>query len=116
MSDEVDKLLFLLYDKYAGHPGVGAEYVDMKLSFGPVEFFAALSNRNKTFVGSTNTSGFVLGNRVVIVIADVKSAHSLASHATHKADHFRSSRLAMNEWVHLPVLRLERWPGGLRVV
>jgi hypothetical protein len=94
MQDEVSRLLFLLYDKYRGNPRPGAEYVDMKLDFGPFRAIAALSNRNKTFVGSSNMSGFVAGNRVIIIVADVKSAYSLAGHRTHRFDHYRSP----NDW------------------
>lgn len=110
MRDDVERLLFLLYDKYHGYPNNGDEYVDMKLAFGPVQAVTALRNRNKTFVGSANMSGFVLGNRVVIVVADVKSAHSLAAHATHKVDHFRSSRLAMYGFTY----QFYIWSVGLR--
>ena len=94
MQDDVDRLLFLLYDKYNGYPGSGTEYVDMKLSFGPPQLIASLSNRNTFFVGSANMSGFVIGNKLIIVTTDVKSAHSLIGHATHKVDHYRSSRVS----------------------
>lgn len=90
MADEVEKMLFLLYDKYHGYPGVGAQYVDLALKFRALEFLAALSNRNKTFIGSANMSGFVLGNRVIVIVADVKSQHSLAAHMSHNSDHYRT--------------------------
>ncbi|MDQ2793785.1 MAG: hypothetical protein M3Y12_07230 [Bacteroidota bacterium] len=90
MREEVERLTFLLYEKYNGAPGSGAKFVDMKLAFDPFRAIAALSNRNKTFVGSANMSGFLYGNRLVVVVADVKSAYSLALHRTHRLDHYRS--------------------------
>ena len=115
MQDEVSRLLFLLYDKYQGNPGPEAKYVDMSLSFGPIQFLAALSNRTKTFVGSSNMSGFVSGNRVIVILSDVKSAYSLVGHATHKVDHYRSSRLSIRR-VYVSILHLERWHEELRLV
>nr|WP_244676552.1 hypothetical protein [Hymenobacter cellulosilyticus]UOQ73198.1 hypothetical protein MUN79_04295 [Hymenobacter cellulosilyticus] len=92
MQSETDRLIYLLYDKYQGNPEGAAQYVDMALSFGPIEAVTSLSNRNKTFAGSANMSGFVHGNRVIIVVADTKSLYSLLGHSTHRLDHFRSPR------------------------
>jgi hypothetical protein len=94
MRTEVERLTFLLYDKYNGAPNSGARFVDMKLAFGFFSAVGALSNLNKSFVGSANMSGFVRGNRLTIVVADVKSAYSLAGHSTHALDHYRTQ----NDW------------------
>jgi hypothetical protein len=110
MRDDVEKLLFLLYDREQGYPKLNSAYLNMRLSFGPPQFLAALSNRNKSFVGSANMSGFVSGNRLVIVVSDVKSAYSLAGHATHKVDHYRSSRLSMYGFTY----QFYIWSVGLK--
>jgi RHS repeat-associated protein len=90
LSKEVERVTFLLYQKYGGNPKPGDSYTDMKLDFGVNEFVStAINNHNMAFVGSANISVFFEEDKLSYIISDSKTMYSYWYHLSHSSDHYR---------------------------